>query len=84
MLEPEIALLVLNVVGPFDGRRISADVVRSNVNAKSVRPLTQAQFEEVVRELVSRNWISERFNAFSQSEIGITPDGQITREKFNQ
>jgi hypothetical protein len=84
MLDPSTALLVLNIVGPFDGRRIRSDVVRSNVNAKSVHPLTPSQWDDVVRELKSRNWISERFNDFGQSEIGITTDGQLVREKNNQ
>ena len=84
MLDQDVALLILNVVGPFDGRRIRADIVRSNVNAKSVRPMTLCQFEEAIREMKSRNWVSERYTEFGQSEIGITPDGQLIREKHNQ
>jgi hypothetical protein len=84
MLDPSTALLVLNIVGPFDGRRIRSDVVRSNVNAKSVHPLTPSQWDDVVREMKSRNWLSERFNDFGQSEIGITTDGQLVREKAYQ
>ena len=83
-LDQSDALIVLNILGPFNGRRIRADVVRGNLNGRRVRALTEHQFEDVMRELESRGWVSHRVDEMGNWVWGITEDGQLIREKFNQ
>jgi len=83
-LDQSDALEVLNILGPFNGRRIRADVVRNNLNARKVRALTESQFDDLVRELKTRDWISKRVDDFGNPILGITEEGQLVREKNNQ
>ena len=84
MLEQYHALLVLNVLAPFDGMRLRLDVVRANVNGKRVHALTESQFADQAFEMKERGWIYERVNDFGDPEIGITQAGQNVRRKANQ
>lgn len=84
MLNQDQALTVLNILGPFDGRRLRADWLRNNVSVRLPRAITDEAFEELIREMKSRGWISTRVDEFGNPLYGITEEGQLVREKNNQ
>ena len=83
-LDQTHALEILNILGPFDGRRLRADIVRNNLNGRLPRPLTGEQFQDLMREMESRGWISHRVDEFGNWTWGIKEDGQILREQYYQ
>ncbi|GEM_PF-6351134 len=84
MLNQENAIEILNILGPFNGRRIRADIVRNNLNIRLVRPVSETQFMDMIREMKERGWVVQRVDDFGNELLGITEEGQLIREKNGQ